>query len=335
MRSKSLVSIIIPTFNRAHIIKETLDTIVLQSYSNWECIIVDDGSSDDTISVVQDYMKTDSRFKFFSRPKHKLKGANSCRNYGFEKANGEFINWFDSDDIMHSDFLKAKVELLEKETNLDFCACISSTFKNSIEQIQSIERPLTLNSKNYIEDYLLNGLYFYTPSPLWRFSFLEDKMYFDESLHRSQESDFHFRMLTHNPKFKYIDRVLFYIRVGADSISTGASISINAQKSIFKYFDNVFDYLEVNKTLKNREKLMSYVFYRQATNYYNINQLCNGIFQRFGIYSSHAKFLINYMKSSKTLKKHFAKVLIGIAVLFVFKKGYKYFYFPEYNYAKK
>ena len=59
MRSKSLVSIIIPTFNRAHIIKETLDTIVLQSYSNWECIIVDDGSSDDTISVVQDYMKTD------------------------------------------------------------------------------------------------------------------------------------------------------------------------------------------------------------------------------------------------------------------------------------
>ena len=99
--TKGLVSIIIPTFNRADIIHETLDSIKLQTYEKWECIIVDDGSNDNSIMVINEFVKTDNRFKFYDRPINKLKGANSCRNYGFEKSKGEFINWFDSDDIMH------------------------------------------------------------------------------------------------------------------------------------------------------------------------------------------------------------------------------------------
>ena len=330
-----MVSIIIPVYNRAHLIGETLESVLAQTYSDWECIIVDDGSTDNIKEVIASFSNKDSRFIFYNRPKDKPKGANACRNFGFLKANGKYVNWFDSDDIMHSDFLKLKVEALEQNPKLDFCACISRKFTKSIKSLDQEDRPLVMNSDNYIEDYLINGLYFYTPSPLWRKSFLDNKKHFNETLQRSQERDFHFRMLTYKPMFTYLDIVLFYVRVEGDSISTKARTSLNAQKSVFQYFDNVFSFLEQAKTLKNREKLMAYVFYRQATNYYNINQLCSGFAQRFNILLSHGKFLKNYCKSIDILKQHLKKVKIGFYMLLIAKKGYTYFYFPQYDYAKK
>ena len=72
MTNNPLVSIIIPTYNRAHLIGETLDSVLAQTYQNWECIIVDDGSSDNTDDVVNDYVKKDPRFKYYYRPDEHL-----------------------------------------------------------------------------------------------------------------------------------------------------------------------------------------------------------------------------------------------------------------------
>lgn len=70
---QTLVSIIIPTYNRAHLISETLDSVLGQTYPNWECIVVDDGSIDSSITVIQKYLELDSRFFYFSRPVNKKK----------------------------------------------------------------------------------------------------------------------------------------------------------------------------------------------------------------------------------------------------------------------
>ena len=79
-----LISIIIPTYNRASMLGKTLDSILAQTYTFWECIIVDDGSTDDTIEVVKSYTEKDTRLHFYTRPNNMLKRANACRNYGFE-----------------------------------------------------------------------------------------------------------------------------------------------------------------------------------------------------------------------------------------------------------
>ena len=79
-----LVSIIILTFNRGHLIGETLDSVMLQTYENWECIVVDDGSRDNTSKLLKSYVQKDSRFQYHHRSSKRLKGANACRNYGFE-----------------------------------------------------------------------------------------------------------------------------------------------------------------------------------------------------------------------------------------------------------
>ena len=92
MNKKPLVSVIIPTYNRAHLIGETLDSALAQTYQNWECIIGDDGSSDNTDEVVGEYVKKDSRFKYFHRPDQHLRGGNGARNYGFKMSQGEYVN---------------------------------------------------------------------------------------------------------------------------------------------------------------------------------------------------------------------------------------------------
>ena len=114
--AKPLISIIIPTYNRRDLISDTLDSILVQTYKNWECIIVDDGSTDNSSAVINSYVKKDSRFQYHKRPIDKAKGGNACRNYGFELSKGEFVNWFDDDDIMLKDFLKTKIETFTIET---------------------------------------------------------------------------------------------------------------------------------------------------------------------------------------------------------------------------
>src|SRR5690606_24561667 len=119
MQEHPLVSIIIPTYNRAHLLGETLDSILAQTYTNWECIIVDDGSTDESQLVFEAYKNKDSRFQFLRRPKTKPKGANACRNLGLENATGDYSVFFDSDDLMAPDLLEIKVNAI-KATGCDY-----------------------------------------------------------------------------------------------------------------------------------------------------------------------------------------------------------------------
>ena len=73
--------------------------------------MVDDGSTDETEIVLQNFIKSDPRFQFHKRPSSRKKGPNACRNYGFELSKGDYVNWFDDDDIMLPDFLTVKVNL--------------------------------------------------------------------------------------------------------------------------------------------------------------------------------------------------------------------------------
>jgi len=107
-----LVSILIPNYNKAKYIRETLDSIIAQTYTNWECIIIDDQSTDNSWEILQEYAAKDSRFQIHKRPAHLLKGGNACRNYAFELSKGDYIQWFDSDDLMFLNSLQNRLEAI-------------------------------------------------------------------------------------------------------------------------------------------------------------------------------------------------------------------------------
>lgn len=194
----SLISIIIPTYNRAHLLKETLDSVAAQTYQNWECIIIDDGSTDDTEIVVEQYIKEDIRFQYHRRPVSKPKGANSCRNFGFELSKGDYINWFDDDDIMLNGFLKEKMALFTNDINLVICSGIY--VDQNLEKIETIN---LLEQSFLFKDYVLWKLHIITNSILFKKSFLKNKELFSLKISRGQETELFSRLFYKLPKEKY------------------------------------------------------------------------------------------------------------------------------------
>ncbi len=107
-----LISILIPNYNKANYLNTTLDTIIAQTYIHWECIIVDDHSTDESWEILEEYAKIDSRFKIFKRPNHLTKGGNICRNYAFTNSLGNFVVFFDSDDLLYPNAIEERVNAI-------------------------------------------------------------------------------------------------------------------------------------------------------------------------------------------------------------------------------
>ncbi|MDT0644509.1 glycosyltransferase family 2 protein [Zunongwangia sp. F363] len=120
---KPEISVIIPTYNRAHTLPETLQCLLHQTYKNWECIIIDDGSKDKTEEVLQPILLKDKRISFLKRPSNKAKGAASCRNIGLEKAKGKYIQFLDSDDLIAENKLESQLKVLKKNSGLSIATC--------------------------------------------------------------------------------------------------------------------------------------------------------------------------------------------------------------------
>ena len=106
----SFFSIIIPTYNRANLIQPTLDSILAQTFSSWECIIIDDGSTDNTKEVIHEYCEKDDRFRYVYQENAERSAA---RNNGIRHAQGEWICFLDSDDLYATNHLAELAEYLE------------------------------------------------------------------------------------------------------------------------------------------------------------------------------------------------------------------------------
>lgn len=211
----TLVSIIIPTYNRAHLIGETLDSVLAQTYTNWECIVVDDGSTDNTNLVISNYVTKDSRFQYHHRPTNKQKGPSSCRNYGFELSKGEFINWFDDDDVMMPDALQKRISFFKPNIDAVICKLQHYDFEKNI-----ILNETNISSNNIIIDYLLGNIIYFVSGPMWKKEFLlKQKMLFDEGLSNLDDWDFNLRMLYANPNLILVDEALIKYRVHNNSLS--------------------------------------------------------------------------------------------------------------------
>lgn len=209
----SLISIIIPTFNRANLILETLESIKNQTYINWECIIVDDGSTDKTELILKNYIEGDSRFIYFKRPEKLIKGPNSCRNYGFAKAKGDYIQWFDSDDLMLSNHLETKVKYIG---NCDGVVNPLAFFKEGkVTKLSNIKA-----QENLVVNYYVGKIAFYVSGVLWSKRFIdENKIMFDVKISNLDDWDYNIRLLLSKPKLKYLEEATIKYRITQHSLS--------------------------------------------------------------------------------------------------------------------
>lgn len=218
MLDKPTISIIIPVYNRATLLPETLDSILAQTFSDWECILVDDGSADASLQVMREFQQRDSRIKAFSKPAEVKKGANSCRNFGFTKSTGLLVKWFDSDDIMLPKHLEIAIKKLE-ESNSDFVVTDSLNFDHSSKAI--IGPAFYFDKENVL----------FSPENVawWKIGWITDdflgkrelvqKVKFNESITDGDEYNFFVRLLHHSVNGNFINTVLSHRRIHKDSIT--------------------------------------------------------------------------------------------------------------------
>ncbi|WP_312351001.1 glycosyltransferase family 2 protein [Empedobacter sp.] len=261
MTEQPLVSIIIPIYNRADLIGETLDSIIDQTYQNWECIVVDDGSTDYTSEILSHYTQKDSRISYHHRPKQYKPGGNGARNYGFDLSKGEYINWFDSDDVMLETFIADKVINIG---NKDFIICSHSTVDAELKLIKHYD---IIIEKNILYDYLVwhDNFNVLTSSILFKKTFLlQNNFRYNEKILRGQEAEFLLNIFSkkyHDLHFKIINKPLFLYRQHALTktvmnengiIKFNYSHSfINFQKLQIAQDNNYTDLIDkINSTLK-------------------------------------------------------------------------------------
>lgn len=235
----SLITIIIPTYNRAHYISETLDSVLKQTYTQWECIIVDDGSTDDTANVVKTYTKQDDRFIYVKRPEDYPKGGNGARNYGFEIANGEFVNWYDDDDIMLPNFLNDKIKAITASQAL----VISYGYYADKDLNIKREMKTASNVVDLFTHYVLWQSEIITQSVLFRKDFLKDKALFNTKINRGQETEFFSRVFfgVAPTDYQVVSSYGFLYRLHEVS-KTGKSLNYNPEivkDTSFIYHENL------------------------------------------------------------------------------------------------
>ncbi|MQP25009.1 glycosyltransferase [Flavobacterium sp. LMO8] len=144
----ALVSIITPSYNSAKFIAETIQSVQNQTYQNWEMIIVDDGSSDETENVVLSIIQNDNRIQF-----HKLNqnsGPAVARNTGIEIASGDYLTFIDADDIWYPAFIENNIKTI-KETGIPF---VFSSYKRANEELEFVYSDFIVPSKVSYTDIL-------------------------------------------------------------------------------------------------------------------------------------------------------------------------------------
>lgn len=197
------VSIITPNYNSEQYINDTWLSIYNQSHSNWEWLIIDDGSTDDSLSKIHSFSSTDSRIKVFER-KQLPKGASTCRNIGLKEASGVYAMFLDADDLLAPKCLENRVLKMDMHPELDCTIFNMGLFREQIGDSQMIINRTSVFNNDYLAMFISYELPWPITSPFWKLEFLKrNKIQFSENYQRLQDPEFHAKiLLCNNPQFK-------------------------------------------------------------------------------------------------------------------------------------
>ena len=293
-----LVSIIIPVFNRVDLLLETLESIKNQAYQNWECIIVDDGSTDNTYDVMEKFASKDKRFRIYKRPDKYLPGANGARNYGLDLSKGDFIQWFDSDDIMNTDFLSAKVDAFQTHPETQSVVSRFTFFDGS--RISPNQLGFRKVFPEFYENMIAVKIPVWTSSVMFRRKFLiAIGERFDESLKRLQDYEFFSRIFIKYPHKVFLLNKSLCLEREHENAKT-ATFNVKKDKEMYETFYDanhkiISLLLAENKFTNNLENFfysshIKYISYSHELGYDNVQKNLSNL-------------VISYLKNSKSYSR--------------------------------
>ncbi len=140
------VSVITASYNYADFLKEAIESVISQTYTNWELIVVDDGSSDNSVEVIKEFCARDERIKFFRHLEGENRGLKETMLLGIEKASGDYIAFLESDDIWEPNCLEEKIKIAQQYPEAKIIFSDVDLFGNE-EIIEDYARYFELNDR--------------------------------------------------------------------------------------------------------------------------------------------------------------------------------------------
>jgi glycosyltransferase involved in cell wall biosynthesis len=263
LETSLLISIIIPNFNREGFIKQTLQSLQDQTYKNWEAIIIDDGSTDNSHQIINDFCAQDKRIRFFLRNRLP-KGAPVCRNIGIEKARGEYIIFLDSDDILAPYCLEKRIEycmiypdkdalifpmlIFHKKPGDSFLLWSDYTGNDALSQFLHLQSP------------------WQTTGPIWKRKAVLSFGGWGEDVLTWQDWEFHIKALIKGVSYKIVDTLpdCFLRRDEHERISAG-DMGKERLYAKLKLFEKVFSIIpESQKQICSCKQPFAHLFFNHA-----------------------------------------------------------------------
>ncbi len=257
-----LVSVIIPAYNQAQFINYAIDSVIAQSYKKWECVIVDDGSTDATRTIIHSY--THPGIKYVHQHNQ---GLSAARNTGMASAQGEFLSFLDSDDGFIPENLMLLVSEMNNDPDLALVAGRSIMIDDN-NQVIDQKFKQGFSGKPY-------QLLFENPmnigNVLLRRSWQEKIGWFDVKLRSYEDWDYWLRLAIAGGKIASIPKPVSYYRFHGDQMTRNAS---QMTKASFEVLDNVFkNSLLPSQWLQHKDTAFSHAHLRAAANAYLLEDI--------------------------------------------------------------
>ena len=286
-----LVSIIMPSYNTAGFIEQTIKSVLAQTYKNWELIIVDDCSTDNTDEVVERFL-TDKRIKYLKN-KHNS-GAAVSRNRALREANGKWIAFLDSDDIWYLFHIKESIDILQRTNRSVCCAlwtenyygetfdlCQSPNFKkihrNKLKNELgiSVDDPLWIFPPSIYEYILKTDFYFYHINTLvLEKGIIDDIGYFDESMKASEDMDLCYRIFKKYPPVTINKSHFMYKELSEFTDDEKKKIKFTTLQKI-KFYKKILERVDSDDSLSNIQSIKENICSNIIKRYMTINYLCD------------------------------------------------------------
>jgi glycosyltransferase involved in cell wall biosynthesis len=244
-----VISIIIPTHNRADLLAETLTSLLAQTWPDWEAIVVDDASTDNTVATATRFAQVEPRIRL--QVNDRSMGAPVCRNLGTQLAQGEYLIYLDSDDCLAPTCLEYRHQLMEAAPELDFGIFLCAFF----EQVPG-DYAMLWNSQKALPDldrWLGWDSPWQTACPIWRRRAVERIGPWNEDLPSLQDFDFHIRALLSNLHYRWFDRIDCFWRMPKHATIGSKTFSPSHLRSHDRLFASIADRLR-QQDLWNRDR---------------------------------------------------------------------------------
>lgn len=302
-KQKKIVSVIIPAYNTEKYISQNIESVICQTYKNIEIIIVNDGSTDGTEKIIQEYSKKDKRIIIINQLN---RGVSSARNSGFKIAKGEYFCIIDADDIMMPEKIESQLNFLEDNISADFTYSKVLYFFDGLYDIYA-HNLATVNGVNVYKKLLKYGNFIYTGTVFFRRNIFDKFGGFDEGLRSAEEFDYWLSLSRRGVNFLHQDKYLTLCRSRKDGLTSDSSTMYTTCITVFEKYINISGnkfsaYIKYPQYFKS--KLLLYFLTLKKPKLKNKNVLGGNVsFLSFSYCINNVFVLLRKLKFWMTFKK--------------------------------